>query len=173
MTSKKATNEILNFVNDIVKTHPSGEAFFDELDERLKNASNLWITKSAIRLIPNGHTLILSGGMGLKIANYIDNGDLPKRSYILFKGGLRKGGTPHLIRTSGNSLESKPSTFLDDSIYAGATFFAIQKFIKEHTKYTTPKKVVAIYDGCPEKRPFVKSLFRYYDFFQATPNFKF
>ena len=169
--SKKATNEILRMVNEITKYAPEGEAFFDALDEQLSSTSNRWLITDAINLAPKTHTLILSGGFGKTVSDLIDAGWLPKRNYVLFKGGVRKGGTPIIIRQS-KQLD-KRATFIDDSIYGGATYYTIRDYIKKETSIPVPSKCIAIYDGCPVSRKEVKSLFRYYDFFQAKPNFNF
>ena len=81
----KAKQGILKLVNEISKTNPSGEKFFGELDERIKSSENKWILYEGVRAIPKSHTLILSGGMGDRVARSIDLGDLPSYSYILFK----------------------------------------------------------------------------------------
>jgi len=168
----KAKQEILKLVKEISKTSPSGEQFFDELDERIKSSENKWILFEGVRSIPKSHTLILSGGMGDRVARGIDLGDLPSYSYILFKGGIRKSGKVEIVKTSGQMTND--ATFFDDSIYGGLTFFKIKGWLKETKgKYPVPNKCFVIYDGCPEKRDFVDSLFRYYDFFKATPNYKF
>ena len=169
--SQKAKNEILKVVTNITKTVPGGEKFFDILDEFLCSIDAEWIITAALRSVPRSHTLILSGGMGKRIADGIDSGIFPNRSYVLFKGSVRKTGHVEMIRFSGE-IQSK-STFFDDSIYGGVTFFKIKEWIETDGRFPAPEFVYAIYDGCPDKRDFVKSMFRYYDFFQATPNFQF
>ena len=167
----RASREILRMVNDIKKTAPEGEAFFDALDERLCSESSRWLITAGMNQIPGSHTLVLSGGMGLRVAEGIDNGTLPNFPYILFKGGVRKGGGVTHIRTVGNV--TKNATFFDDSIYGGATYFIIKDWILENTELPVPNECFVIYDGCPENRPAIKSLFRYYNFFQAKPNYQF
>jgi hypothetical protein len=169
--SKKATAEILKLVKEIEKTNPSGEQFFDALDEQLKDVKKRWLITAALRKITKGHTLILSGGFGSKIAYGIDEGYLPDFPYVLFKGGVRKQGGVEILKISGEI--TKKSTFFDDSIYGGATFFIIRDWLKDGSGLPTPQKCFVIYDGCPENRPAIRSLFRYYDFFQVTPNFQF
>jgi hypothetical protein len=168
---EKATEEILRLTNEIVKSHPSGEKFFDSLDEQLSDTRNRWLITAGLSLIPKNHTLILSGGFGKTVAELIDSGWLGNRKYVLFRGGIRKGSTPIILRHTKDF--NKNSTFFDDSIYGGATFYAIKNFIEKNTSIPSPKKCISIYDGCPQRRKEVKSLFRYYDFFSATPNFQF
>jgi hypothetical protein len=168
---KRATEEILRITTEVSKIAPSGEKFFDELDERLSSTNNRWLITAALSKVPKTHTLILSGGFGKTVAELIDSGWLGKRNYVLFKGGVRKGGTPIIISRT-KDIGTK-STFLDDSIYGGATYYIIKEFIQKNTTIPTPKKCIAIYDGCPKTRKDVDSLFRYYDFFKATPNFSF
>jgi hypothetical protein len=167
----KATAAILEMVNEIKKTAPKGEAFFDALDECLSSTTNRWLITSAINAVPKSHTLILSGGFGKTVAELIDAGWLEKREYVLFAGGVRSGKGPVILRKT--SKIGKRATFIDDSIYGGATYYIIRDFIKAGGELPIPTKCFVIYDGCPVTKPYVKSLFRYYDFFQATPNFKF
>jgi hypothetical protein len=167
---KNATKVILEMVREISKTNPSGEAFFDALDARLSSTTNRWLITAALNKIPKSHVLVLSGGFGKTVADLLDSGRIPDHPYLLFAGGVRKGAEPTLLRYHGCC--EKTATFLDDSIYGGATYYKIKDYIEAHTSIRV-KRCFAIYDGSPVARPDVSSLFRYYDFFSVTPNFQF
>jgi hypothetical protein len=166
-----AEKEILEKVHEISKTHPGGEEFFDKLDGEIIGNASPTVLAALFELVPSNHSLVLSGGFGKRVAQGIDSGELPRISYVLFKGGIRSGGKPEVIR--GRRMPgkfSKDAIFLDDSIYGGATYEAL----KEATKgLVSLRKCAVIYDGCPVKKTEITSVFRYYDHFKATPNFKF
>lgn len=167
------TLEILDKVKAALEKFPEGEKFFDELDGQIIGNCSKNVILSLISKIPPNSFLTLSGGFGKKIADQIDNNELNFIPYILFKGGIRKGGTPEIIRFTGIPSD-QDSVFLDDSIYGGKTFRDLQKFAENNdiVKFKLPLCIV-IYDGCPIVKDDVKSLFRYYDHFSATPNYDF
>jgi hypothetical protein len=170
MNMDNVTREILDKVKEVLKQHPSGEKFFDALDgEIIGNASNE-VLEALFKTVPDGHFMVLSGGFGKRVAKGIDNGEFPKMPYILFRGGIRSGAKPCIIRSKRILPSHTEGIFLDDSIYGGATYYAIQKVFTGRMKLN---KCSVIYDGCPIKKDYVVSLFRYYDHFSATPNYKF
>ena len=179
MDSKsKAKEEILAIVKDIVKIHPGGEAFFDALDEHIIGQPNGEIFKALYELVDPNDTLILSGGFGKYVADSIDAGKFRSQSYILFNGGIRKAKEPTILRRFGPNTHF--ATFLDDTVFGGATYHTIQSYINSEDWETQGlympflTKCVAVYDGCPIKRYDVVSVFRYYDYFpEAQSNFKF
>lgn len=170
----KSEKEIYNKVLEITKNTPGGVEFFDKLDgEIIDNASDE-VMKDLFALVPKGNFLVLSGGFGKKVAEGIDSGKFPQITYFLFKGGIRSGGDAELIRSRDLSgkKEFNPmkGTFLDDSIYGGATYRALKgQFPKE----LEIENCVVIYDGCPIVKDDVKSIFRYYNHFEAKPNYQF
>lgn len=167
-----AQKEIMDAVNDISAIYPEGEPFFDELDNFLINVASPKIYSALFELTGN-KPLILTGGFGKRIAAGIDSGEFPNNPYILFKGGLRKGNEPEVIKFSIDTLEDRAKyVMIDDTIYAGTTYRKIKDFLKEHD--ITVNSCIAMYDGCPIKKDDVQSLFRYYDFFKdVKPNFQF
>ena len=162
--------QILLKVRKVSKIHPGGEKFFDALDrEIIENASDE-VIESLLSHVPNKHFIVISGGFGKKMAEKIDSGEISFIPYILFKGGIRSGGSPEIIRKT--SFFGKRAIFLDDSIYGGATYLTIKQFLAKEMKITV-KKCAVIYDGCPVKKDDIVSLFRYYDHYKTTSNFKF
>jgi hypothetical protein len=174
----KAKAEILQKVERISEIHPSGEKFFDALDEELNADSSVDIFKALITMIPEDAGIVLSGGFGKQFSALMLDGQLEKREFILFKGGIRSGGDLQILMESQDFFKKDEAIFLDDSIYGGRTFELLQYFMETYSivrkgylmKFT---ECYVIYDGCPIKKANVHSIFRYYDFFQATPNFKF
>ena len=120
--------------------------------------------------VPNKHFVVLSGGFGRMVAGKIDAGEISYKPYILFKGGIRSGNAPEIIRKT--TLHGNRSLFIDDSIYGGGTYYAIRDFLRKNMKIEMTG-CLAVYDGCPIKKDYVKSLFRYYDHYKATPNYQF
>ena len=162
--------QILEKVKRISGNYSGGEKFFDKLDEELVNESSVDLLTHLLSYVSNKKIAILSGKFGYMIADKINKGLLPHIPYILFKGGIRSGNSPEIIRKT--SFYSKRAIFIDDSIYGGATYQTIKKFIKKESNIIIEKCVV-IYDGCPIIKPDIKSIFRYYDYFESKPSFKF
>jgi hypothetical protein len=172
----KSKKEIYDKVLEITKNTPGGVEFFDKLDgEIIDNASDE-VMKDLFALVPEGNFLVLSGGFGKKTAKGIDEGKFPKIPYFLFKGGIRSGAEPEIIRGSTFSEIKKfipmKGTFLDDSIYGGATYYKLKELFQSDSDLKLENCAV-IYDGCPIVKDDVKSIFRYYDHFEAKPNYKF
>ena len=162
--------QILEKVRRISLTHPEGEKFFDALDEELNTSSSNDMYEALLKLVPDSYTIIISGRFGKIFAQKIDDGEISRRPYVLFEGGIRKGGRLEILKESG--VLSSRAYFLDDSIYGGLTFRLIKNFLWEEDGIDVQKCGV-IYDGCPIKKPDVEALFRYYDHFEAKPNYKF
>lgn len=162
--------QILEKVKRISKVHSGGEKFFDTLDEELVNESSNDLLKYLLSCVPNKKIAVLSGKFGIMIANKVDEGSIPYTPYILFKGGIRSGNSPEIIRKT-NTLSNR-AIFIDDSIYGGATYEAIKKYLRNELRIIVEKCVV-VYDGCPVSKLDVDSIFRYYDHFKTKPNFKF
>lgn len=165
-----AVSQIKRAVDQILIDYPEGEEFFDVLDEFIRKKAGNQLFKYSLKQI--GEVIIvLSGGFGYVVADKIDKGILPKVSYILFEGGIRKNGNVKVSRFSIHK-EMNRAVFFDDTIYGGRTFRLIQKWISENTDIEIEKAFI-IYDGRPDKLDDVDSVFRYYDFFNAKPNFIF
>lgn len=171
MSLKKAKSEILEKVHQIQKIHPGGEAFFDALDKEIIETASDEMMLALFSLVPKNHFLVLSGGFGRTLAEKIDNGTLPRLPYHLYNGGIRSGKKPEIIRKSESGKLLTDAIFLDDSIYGGATYYALKEVYSHSTQRL--KSCAVIYDGCPVVKSDIKSVFRYYDHFSATPNYKF
>jgi hypothetical protein len=172
MLIKKAKAEILEKVHQIQKVHPSGEAFFDALDKEIIETASVEMMLALFSLVPKNHFLVLSGGFGKIIAEKIDKGELPQLPYYLYNGGIRSGKAPELIgRKLIPAMQYTQGIFLDDSIYGGATYYKLKETFDKTS--LSLKKCAVIYDGCPIVKDYIKSVFRYYDHFNATPNYKF
>lgn len=172
-----ARQEILKAVKAIQKTHTEGEEFFEALDEFIiKDASPL-VYLAMLQMAGEDTILVLSGGFGKEVARRIEDGGLPGYEYVLFEGGLRGDKKPKIIGKRLNimttaSIDCK-AVFLDDTIYGGKTFKKIQEYVDHNVDYIKLDKAIVVYDGCPVEREWVGSIFRYYDFFDAVPNYTF
>ncbi len=167
----KAQNEILEKVKEIKKTIPGGEAFFDALDKEIIETVSIETIHVLFSLVPKDHFIVLSGGFGKIIASKIESGELPHLPYYLFNGGIRSGKKPEMIgRKHVLGKNYTRGIFLDDSIYGGATYEAIKGAFTGIQKLS---RCAVIYDGCPVHKDEIKSIFRYYDHFKSTPNYKF
>jgi hypothetical protein len=167
----KAQQEILEKVKEIKKTTPGGEAFFDALDKEIIETVSIETIIALFSLVPKDHFLVLSGGFGKNVAGKIESGELPQLPYYLFNGGIRSGNKPEMIGRKHVLGKNYPrGIFLDDSIYGGATYETLKGVFTGIQKL---RKCAVIYDGCPIHKDDIKSIFRYYDHFQATPNYKF
>lgn len=149
----------------------TGAEFFDKMDEWLSSeeASDIW--PSLISLIPEHIGIVLTGGSGKKIVEKFGNTVLKNRHWTLFAGGVRRGAAPKVLASYSGDTFVYDNFMIDDSIYGGKTFKDIKQFMED--KGSKLSSCYVVYDGCPEKRDWVFSLFRYYDFFQPEPNFKF
>jgi hypothetical protein len=155
-------NSIETIVKNIVKHTPSGEEFFNILDEEIKKDKNIVLIKNSLKRIDKNCTLVLSGGFGLKIVSYIKEHKIYPYSYILLSGSIRKNGTTKFLEKSNNINNNL--IFFDDSFYSGGTFKVIKKYLKSEYNLSL-NNVFVIYDGNKNKYPFVKSLYRYFDNF--------
>lgn len=168
---KSAKQQILEKVIEIKKTIPGGEKFFDELDKHLAENITKQMLNELFSFIPDSHFLVLSGSFGKMIASKIDDGTLKEIPYYLYNGGIRKGERPVMIkRRLFMDKNYSRGIFLDDSIYGGATYNTLKTLFNGNYSLN---KCAVIYDGCPIKKSDIKSVFRYYDHFKATPNHTF
>lgn len=168
---KRVERKILKEVHEISLKYPEGENFFNELDDVIANRLGPEVILPLFKRVPKNHFVVLSGGFGKRVARGIDIGEFPQVPYYLFQGGIRSGKSPMFIQGRVFGGEPKNGIFLDDSIYGGATYKALQKYFQKGKLKL--EKCLVIYDGCPVKKSDVGSLFRYYDHFEVIPNFEF
>lgn len=171
VTVKEARDEIARKAEEVSKTHPGGESFFDALDKKIIETCSDDIIRVLFGFVPEGAHIVLSGGFGKRVADGIDREIFPGIPYHLYEGGIRNGADAKLLRVKSSRKEPSMRIFLDDSIYGGLTFRILQK---QYKVMSAPLEFCAvIYDGCPVSNPRVKSIYRYYDFHNPKPNFKF
>lgn len=189
-TATRAQLQILEIVKSVSKIAKDGVKFFDLLDERIKESPSYYMLMELFSLVPQDYVLILSGGFGKMIANMIDGHKYSSlnKPYLLYEGGIRSGASVKFIRGTDKYMSSlnflsddidqskiKKCFFLDDSIYGGKTFYVLRDYLKSIG--ITMDEAGIIYDGCPIKKlpgehgESIYSVFRYYDFYDATPNF--
>jgi hypothetical protein len=166
----QAAQEIKKIVDTIIKVNPGGPEFFSALDEFLRTGITPVMLKELFNLA--GKNIVLSGKFGKYIAEQIDKGNLPTMSYILFNGGLREGAEPTILKMNHNLSSNLVSyVFVDDTIYGGLTYRLIKEYLLSHNVDVINCAVV--YDGAPIVRKDISAVFRYYDHYQAVPNFNF
>lgn len=148
--------EIFNKVNDCLEKYIGGEIFFDELDKTVKFDKE--ILEYFIQKVKKEYKdirTIASGEFGLCLHNYNFPVD------ILVQGGLRKGNK---ISDLSNFIEKgKKYLFLDDSYFSGRTAQIIKEEIERNESIFLGCYV--IYDGSHFAMHPIKSLYRYYDYF--------
>lgn len=151
--------ELNAIVKEMLDTYKGGEVFFDNLDNALRNKSNLVIIKELLNKINNiqNSNIIVSGKFGVFFKQYIKIKGIKTNSLICVGGGLRKGKSVNL---SKETLENSEYIFIDDSFYSGATKNAIEKELNKINSHI--KTTYVIYDGSINKCNSIVSLYRYY-----------
>ena len=152
--------KILQIVEKVLLTHERGEEFFSEMDRILAFELNVELFSELRKMVPKGYGIVLSGKFGKQFAQAINEHKLEFCPYLLVEGGIRSGASVKLIGAYGNL--QKNYVFIDDSIFSGTTYNVIKHWIETYYGSTVVKCVVA-YDGWPEKRNDVESIFRWYD----------
>ena len=132
-------------VEEILKNHPSGEDFFNHLDDMIRGHKSiidaawdklvqwcydehLWVNRGIPTFGWNG--LILTGAFGRAVFNYMPY-EIRKtfEQVILVNGGLRQGDTKAQILV--NQIDVDDFILFDDSFYSGTTRNKIEKALKE------------------------------------------
>ena len=161
-------------VEEILKNHPSGEDFFNHLDDMIRRHKSiidavwdklvqwcydehLWVNRGIPTFGWNG--LILTGAFGRAVYNYIP-GEIRRtfEQVILVNGGLRQENTKAQILV--NQIDVDDFILFDDSFYSGTTRDKIEEALKEIRQGCKIIQTVCIYDG--SKDPNVTSLYKYY-----------
>ena len=153
----------MSLVNDIVKqmleTHTGGEKFFDNLDERFRDADVLqeFYNNLVDKYWRPNVEFVVSGKFGMFFANHFSH-----LRPVLVRGGLRHcpslNGELEYLRERLSGIDC---VFIDDSFFMGRTRFAIK--IELERLGARLIDTVVIYDGGKAKCEGVNSLYRYYD----------
>lgn len=155
--------DLKSIVNECLIQHEGGEAFFDALDDMMRN-DTLLITMLIGRVLATSSWdyIITSGTFGKLFKEYSDK-NMPESfssRIITVPGGLRNGTN---ITPFWENIEcsNKKFIFLDDSFYKGRTRDVVKKAVEEHNGNFINTYV--FYDGSREKEPNVYSFYRYFD----------
>jgi hypothetical protein len=137
---------------------PGGRAYFDALDERLRQPGYFDALHAAVR----GHhgyiaPIVVTGQFGADYAEWRHQQHYPRP--IVLPGGLRHGGTLDAL-PSARLYSGSEVILLDDSIYSGRTRQQIIDWCERWGAKVVCTHV--LYDGSPERLPGVYSLYRYH-----------
>ena len=161
-------------VEEILKNHPSGEDFFNHLDDMIRGHKSiidaawdklvqwcydehLWINRGIPTFGWNG--LILTGAFGRAVFNYIPY-ELRRtfKQVILVNGGLRQEDIEAQILV--DKIDIDDFILFDDSFYSGTTRDKIEEALKKERQGCKIIHTVCIYDGGKDNN--VTSLYKYY-----------
>ena len=161
-------------VEEILKNHPSGEDFFNYLDDMIRGHKSiidaawdklvqwcydehLWINRGIPTFGWNG--LILTGAFGRAVFNYMPY-ELRRtfKQVILVNGGLRQEDIEAQILV--DKIDIDDFILFDDSFYSGTTRNKIEKALKKERQGCKIIHTVCIYDGGKDND--VTSLYKYY-----------
>lgn len=161
-------------VEEILKNHPSGEDFFNHLDDMIRGHKSiidaawdklvqwcydehLWINRGIPTFGWNG--LILTGAFGRAVFNYMPY-ELRRtfKQVILVNGGLRQEDIEAQILV--DKIDIDDFILFDDSFYSGTTRNKIEEALKKERQGCKIIHTVCIYDGGKDNN--VTSLYKYY-----------
>ena len=156
--------ELVERINKIVSIcssrHIGGESYFDELDCMVKNDVDLvsayvnYIVQK--EKVPN---IIVSGEIRRLIRHYQHRGYIyPFINIVSVNGGLRRDRDVEEINTV--DIICNKFIFLDDSYYSGKTARKVKAAVEDNGGEIV--RTYGFYDGSPEKRDDVVSLYIYY-----------
>lgn len=155
---------MIDKVNVLLEKYNGGEIFFDELDSSIR--LDEYVIGDIYRMVDNFANrnlterphIIASGKTGVAIHNY------GKPIDLLLPGGLRKFGI-NLEEFAQFIRAGHKYVFVDDSYFLGRTEARVKELVKGNGGEFLGTFVA--YDGCQEKRPWVHSLYRYYDYYDV------
>lgn len=158
---------ITTLVEECLVQHQGGEAFFDAIDEKLRNdRALLMMMLGRVLEKENFDYLIVSGHFGEVFSQFCKD-HIPEleNSVIVVNGGLRHD---HEMIPFWESYPTanKHFIFLDDSYYLGRTHDKIKNAIEAHGGIFNDTYV--FYDGSKLKDNSVHSFYRYYDYFPTA-----
>ena len=143
-------------VNELLEKFVGGEIFFDQLDDSIRASKEIlaMLDHDVNIRYPHGkYRYVVTGKTGISYFNYGFTTDL------IVPGGLRKSNTRLDLSEYVKSGESY--VLIDDSYCRGRTEAVIRKALSECG--ASLAGTLVFYDGCIEKRPWVTSMYRYYD----------
>lgn len=152
-------NKVKSVLTSIVKAcenkHGGGEAFFTELDERIRTP---FFFRALVATLPTQSVVVVSGKFGVLFERYLLKSGLSIQC-IRVNGSLRKG-QPLIIHSNKKLLSTKDIIFVDDSFYSGKTFRKIENAVL--LKHGSIASGTVIYDGSKVKDSRISSFYRYY-----------
>ena len=150
-------------VNELLEKFTGGEIFFDQLDDSVRTSREiLAVIHDDVRVkYPHGkYKYVVTGKTGIAYFNYGFTVDL------IVPGGLRKSNTQ--LDLSEYVKRGENYVLIDDSYFMGRTEAVIRKALNSCGANLVGMFV--FYDGCIEKRPWVSSMYRYYDNYDVLGN---
>lgn len=170
----KIAGSLDKIVEDCIRDHVGGPAFFEHLDEMVRDHTCISYIDALLRqaYLDDYENIIVSGKFGQHVGNlfsfkngtnYIKAGIYyyDKMECLVVNGDLRG---ENAVITMDDKLADccygYDFAFVDDSFYSGKTRNVIKQFVEDH--HGTLTQTYVVYDGSKEKDPTVKSLYRYY-----------
>lgn len=150
-------------VNELLEKFVGGEIFFDQLDDSIRTSKEILAMLDHDVKISYPHKwykYVVTGKTGLAYFNYGFTVDL------IVPGGLRKSNTE--LDLSEYVKAGENYVLIDDSYFMGRTEAVIRKALNKYGASLAGTRV--FYDGCIEKRPWVTSMYRYYDNYDVLGN---
>lgn len=155
---------VLRMLSDLVKKlldeKGGGTEYFDALDEELRLPEYFaLLTEFYLKKHPETPRIVVTGKFGSSYLGWAQRTVPELAETILWLPGVnrksRMVSTPELPE-----VFNKTYSLLDDSFYAGRTALEVQRVLTEN--YARLDGTYVLYDGSPEKRPLVYSLYRYH-----------
>jgi hypothetical protein len=150
-------------VNELLEKFIGGEIFFDQLDDSVRTSKEILeaiYNDVKARYPHNKYKYVVTGKTGIAYFNYGFTTDL------IVPGGLRKSNTR--LDLSEYVKAGENYVLIDDSYFMGRTEAVIRKALNECG--ASLAGTLVFYDGCIEKRPWVTSMYRYYDNYDVLGN---
>lgn len=143
-------------VNELLEKFIGGEIFFDQLDDSVRTSKEILAMLDhdvKIRYPHGKYRYVVTGKTGIAYFNYGFTTDL------IVPGSLRKSNTR--LDLSEYVKAGENYVLIDDSYFMGRTEAVIRNALNECG--ASLAGTLVFYDGCIEKRPWVTSMYRYYD----------
>ncbi len=149
-----------NLIKSLLAEYNGGRAFFDALDEQIKNVTN----KEMILELLSGFEkdyIASSGGFGDTVLHLYEKGAFKCKGLVTFNGKiLTQGRGVESYKPGDFDVKDKDFVFVDDSYFSGKTAETINRYLISNNSKI--KQVAVIYDGSKDRSGYVKSFYRYY-----------